>query len=103
MTTVFNDGILSIWDEVALENAETSIETSAVAQLHIGAKCYRALGLENLLNRVSIFRNIQLIYLADDYIHEYDKMVVREAFAKSFPGAKLKWTHDLLVDGMHGR
>ena len=99
----FKEGILTIWDEPDLEKAEAGIGAPAVTQLHIGAKCYRALGWRKLIVRISIFGNAKLIRLADDYIHEHDMMVVREKLRESFPSAKLEWTQDLLVDGKHGR
>ena len=99
----FDRGVLSVWDEPDLEKAEAEAEASAVIQLNIGAKCYRALGWRKLITRISIFSNVQVIRLADDYIHEHDMMVVREELRKLFPSAQLEWAQDLFVDGKHGR
>lgn len=101
--SIFNDGRLFVWDTDDLEMAEESVPRSQVVSIRVGAKCYSAIGLTGLLQRLSRYANVTEIEVADDRVPDTDMEDVKAAFLMEFPGIEFKWSYDCLVGGKHGR
>jgi len=99
----FDGSRLSLWDKDQLIEAEALIDPLAVKHLDICAKCYQSMPLESLLKRISRYSNIVELHLADDFISDVEMGGVKVKFLEAFGQLTLKWTHDLLVNGKHGR
>ena len=100
---IFEDGDLSIWDETALIRAENELNIEMVTSIRVGAKCYSTIGLNNLYKRLSKYKNVIKVVVADDRILDPDMPHVQTQFEKTFPNASFDWSYDLLAGGKHGR
>lgn len=102
MNTEF-DGHLHLWDEGDLLRAEHTVNPAAVTSLRVGATCYSCVGIEPLLARLSIYKNVVDVIVADDRVQDQDMPKVKQQFEDVFPAAAFAWGYDLLVAGKHGR
>lgn len=100
---IFKDGNLIIWDKDELETAEKEVNPDLVLSLRVGAKCYNEVGLANLYNKISKYRNVVKVSVADDHIPDPEMQSVKAEFLELFPNASFEWSYDLLVAGKHGR
>ncbi len=100
---IFSDGRLFLWDENDLSRAEHTVAPTEVTSLRIGAKCYSCVGIESLLAKLAIYRNVTAIGVADDRIPDQEMPKVKQQFETAFPAANFVWSYDLLVAGKHGR
>ncbi|WP_027710512.1 hypothetical protein [Zooshikella ganghwensis] len=103
MNNIIQNGDLSIWGVDEFAEAEKNKPLNQVKRIHIGAKCFRAVGIARLLKTICIYKEVELIRLADDYIKDSDMQTIEKEFRGIFPKAQFNWTHDLLPDGKHGR
>jgi hypothetical protein len=100
---ILKDGNLIIWDKDDLERAEKEVNPELVLSLRVGAKCYGEVGLANLYNRISKYKNVVKVSVADDHIPDHEMPTVKIKFLQLFPKASFEWRYDLLVAGKHGR
>ncbi len=99
----FTSGRLSLWDKDELLKAESKVDPLLVTHLDICAKCYQAYPTADLLSKVSRYNNIDTLHLSDDFIPDNEMKSVKNKITAALNIKNFKWSHDLLVNGKHGR
>lgn len=94
---------LRLWNKVELLSAETTVYSNLITHLSIGAKCYRAFELDELIQRISRYKNIESVRLSDDFIPDSDMEFIKNTISTALNISDFQWSRELLIEGKHGR
>jgi hypothetical protein len=94
---------LNLWSIAELEDVEKDAVPSPHTSVRVGAILYSSIPIDELLSRLSRFKRLVKVVVADDRVLDRDMPSVEKAFKNAFPTAQFEWAFDGLISGKHGR
>ena len=103
LTDPLHNVTLDLWNLEDLKEAEADGTPSMQDSIRVGAELFSSMPLDELLLRLSRFKVLSRIVVADDRVLDRDMPSVESAFKRTFPDAQFAWAFDGLISGKHGR